>query len=92
MRNATTAGTIAALLFATGRAFAFQAAAKPDLPYKAIENPEFIRAKEAKFMSDRDRMIGVFDGKIAKAYPAAILAQHGLVHDNLSDGPIAVTW
>lgn len=77
------------LLFATGNVFAFQ---KPDLPYQAIENPEFIPAKEAKFMSDRDRMIGVADGKIAKAYPAAILAQHGLVQDKVSDGPIAVTW
>jgi hypothetical protein len=37
-------------------------------------------------------LIGVSDGRIAKAYPAAILAQHGLVQDNLSDGPIAVTW
>jgi hypothetical protein len=43
-------------------------------------------------MSDRDRMIGVTDGKIAKAYPAGILAQHGLVQDKLKAGPIAVTW
>jgi len=43
-------------------------------------------------MSDRDRMIGVTEGKIAKAYPAGILAQHGLVQDRLPDGPIAVTW
>jgi hypothetical protein len=43
-------------------------------------------------MSDRDRLIGVTDGKIAKAYPAGILAQHGLVEDQLAAGPIAVTW
>jgi hypothetical protein len=43
-------------------------------------------------MSDRDRLIGVTDGKIAKAYPAGILAQHGLVQDRLTGGPIAVTW
>jgi hypothetical protein len=65
---------------------------KPSLPYKAIENPEFIPAGQATFISDRDRLIGVTDGKIAKAYPAGILAQHGLVQDKLSDGPIAVTW
>ena len=65
---------------------------KPNLPYKAVENPEFIPAKQATFMSDRDRLIGISDGSIAKAYPAGILAQHGLVQDKLSDGPIAVTW
>jgi Protein of unknown function (DUF3179) len=78
------------MLVAAGIALAFQT--KPSLPYKAIENPEFIPANQATFMSDRDRLIGVSDGKIAKAYPAGILAQHGLVQDKLSDGPIAVTW
>jgi Protein of unknown function (DUF3179) len=37
-------------------------------------------------------LIGVTDGKNAKAYPAAILAQHGVVQDRMADGPIAVTW
>ena len=92
MRSSTAAGITAALLLATSAAFAFQTATKPNLPYKAIDNPEFIPAKEATFMSDRDRMIGVTEGKIAKAYPAGILAQHGLVQDKLPDGPIAVTW
>jgi len=92
MRNSTTEGTILALLFATGGVFAFQASPKPSLPYMAIENPEFIRAQEARFMSDRDRMIGIVDGRIAKAYPAGILAQHGLVQDTVAEGPIAVTW
>jgi len=78
------------MLAASGSAFAFQA--KPNLPYKAIDNPEFIPAKQASFLSDRDRLIGISDGRIAKAYPAGILAQHGLVQDKLSDGPIAVTW
>lgn len=90
MRSSTAAG-LTALLLGSG-ALAFQPPAKPSLPYKAIENPEFISVKEAAFMSDRDRMIGVADGKIAKAYPAGILAQHGLVQDKFPDGPIAVTW
>ena len=78
------------MVVAAGTSFAFQT--KPELPHKAIENPEFVPAKQATFMSDRDRLIGVSDGKVAKAYPAGILAQHGLVQDKLSDGPIAVTW
>ena len=90
MRISSAAGLLA--LLSTANVFAFQASPKPDLPYKAIDHPEFIPAREAKFMSDRDRIIGVIDGKIAKAYPAGILAQHGLVQDKVSDGPIAVTW
>jgi len=83
-------GLAGPVLAAVGAALAFET--NPNLPYKAIEHPEFIPANQAAFLSDRDRLIGVSDGRIAKAYPAAILAQHGLVQDNLSDGPIAVTW
>jgi uncharacterized protein DUF3179 len=85
------AGILAAFLTA-GACLAFQTPAKPSLPYKAIEHAEFMPASQATFMSDRDRLIGLTDGKIAKAYPAGILAQHGLVQDKLNAGPIAVTW
>ena len=62
------------------------------LPYTTIAHPQFISASHAAFMSTGDLLIGVTDGKIAKAYPAAILAQHGVVQDQMSGGPIAVTW
>lgn len=81
---------VSGLVLAVASAFGLQA--ESSLPYKAIEDPAFIPAKRANFISERDRLIGVSDGKIAKAYPAGILAQHGLVQDQLSDGPIAVTW
>jgi len=67
-------------------------AKKPSLPYVTIDHPQFISASEAAFLSPRDLLIGVADGQTAKAYPAAILAQHGVVQDQMSDGPIAVTW
>jgi Protein of unknown function (DUF3179)/ASPIC and UnbV len=63
-----------------------------DLPYVAVHHSEFISAAEAGFLGDADRLIGVVEGKVAKAYPAAILAQHGVVQDRLETGPIAVTW
>ena len=67
--------------------------AKPqNLPYAAVHNPEFISAPAATFMNADDRVIGVMSGKTAKAYPAGILAQHGLVEDDSPSGPIAVTW
>jgi len=76
-----------------GSTIAFAQAPKPEnLPYVAVHNPEFISAPEATFMNADDRVIGLMSGKTAKAYPAGILAQHGLVEDDLPSGPIAVTW
>ena len=62
------------------------------MPYTAVDNPEFIPASAATFLADNDRLIGLTGGNVVKAYPAAILAQHGIVLDNLPEGPIAVTW
>jgi hypothetical protein len=62
------------------------------LPYTTITHPRFIPASQAAFMLPDDLLIGLIDGKNAKAYPAAILAQHGVVQDRTADGPIAVTW
>ena len=44
------------------------------------------------FMNDEDRVIGLMAGKTAKAFPAGILSQHGLVEDQSPKGPIAITW
>ena len=66
--------------------------AQKSMPYKTVDHPEFVPASQATFAGDSDRVIGVMDGKVAKAYLAADLAQHGVVQDRLSSGPIAVTW
>lgn len=62
------------------------------LPYTTIDHPEFVPASQASFLSGTDVVIGVFSGGVAKAYPGADLAQHGVVQDKMPDGPIAVTW
>jgi hypothetical protein len=69
-----------------------QQAAPASLPYTAVHDPQFIAASSATFMHGEDRLIGIMVGSAAKAYPAAILSQHGLVEDQSPDGPIAVTW
>ena len=69
-----------------------QTSTPQNLPYVAVHNPDFIAARAATFMQADDRVIGVMSGTIAKAYPAGILAQHGLVEDESPNGPIAVTW
>lgn len=63
-----------------------------ELPYVTINKPQFTAASQAAFLHPNDLLIGITDGKTAKAYPAAILAQHGVVQDRMADGPIAVTW
>ena len=62
------------------------------MPYTAVHQPEFVAASEVTFLQDDDIMLGVVSGKVAKAFPAADLSQHGAVFDKLLDGPISVTW
>jgi hypothetical protein len=62
------------------------------MPYVAILDPQFVPASEASFLRDDDTLIGVAHGDVAKAFPAADLAQHGSVNDQMPDGPIEVTW
>jgi quercetin dioxygenase-like cupin family protein len=64
----------------------------PPMPYTAIHEPQFVAASEATFLQDDDILLGVTSGAVAKAYPAADLAQHGAVSDTVPDGPISVTW
>lgn len=75
----------------SGSAFA-RSGAQKDLPYTTVDHPEFVAASEAPFIGDGDLVIGVASRGVAKAYPAADLAQHGNVQDQMPDGPIAVTW
>lgn len=80
------------IVFTLGAIHAAQKQATPSLPYTAVHDPEFIPASAATFMHDPDRVIGLRAGAVAKAYPAAILSQHGLVEDQSPSGPIAITW
>jgi len=86
------AAAVVAGVLLTSRVLAGQNPASASLPYVAVHDPEFIRASDATFMSAEDRVIGVMTGKTAKAFPAGILSQHGLVQDQSPQGPIAITW
>ncbi len=59
----------------------------------ALDAPKFVPAGQAeRFLSDKDRVLGValFGG--AKAYPIRILNWHEIVNDEISGHPITVTW
>ena len=62
------------------------------MPYRAIHDPVFVSPSQATYALDDDLVIGVVNGKIAKAYLALDLTQHGSVDDRMPDGPIEVTW
>ncbi len=60
----------------------------------SINAPVFVSAREANtFMADDEPVLGLFDGKVAKAYSLWHLDRHEIVNDSLPGfGPVAVTW
>lgn len=62
------------------------------MPYTTVDHPQFVPASQAGFLANDDLLIGISRRGVTKAYPAADLAQHGVVQDQMPDGPIAVTW
>jgi hypothetical protein len=92
MRSWSIPGTVVVGLLLANALPAGQTAPPKDLPYTAVHDPQFLRVSDATFMKDDDRVIGLMSGRVAKAFPAGILSQHGLVEDQSPSGPIAITW
>lgn len=91
-KGCTLAIALAWMALSARATHAAQKPAEARLPYTAVHDPQFVPASSASFLHDSDRVIGVATGTVAKAYPAAILSQHGLVEDQSPTGPIAITW
>ncbi len=59
----------------------------------AIDRPRFERVREAdRWLDDREPVIVVEHGGLARAYPYQILIWHEIVNDRIGDLPIAVTY
>lgn len=58
----------------------------------SLENPSFISADRGDFLSDREKVIGVYVNGIAKAYPIKIMNYHEIVNDRFGDEYVAVTY
>jgi hypothetical protein len=59
----------------------------------ALVDPKFVNAVEArKFLRDKDKVLGVVENGIAKAYPLKILTYHEVANDLIGTRPIAVTY
>lgn len=57
----------------------------------SIDNPKFVKVYETK-LDDEDRILGVFENGIAKAYPIEILNYHEIVNDYFGNKPVVITF
>jgi hypothetical protein len=64
--------------------------AKDGIP--SIDEPAFVGADEAEFLSGVDVVFGVVHDGVVKAYSQRILAQHEIVNDTVAGDPVAVTY
>ena len=59
----------------------------------AIDHPTFVSATEGnRVMQPEEPILGVTDGKVAKAYSLWQLNHHEIVNDQIGSVPLAVTW
>ncbi len=59
----------------------------------AIDKPNFVPVSEAmSFMREEEQVLGLAEGKEAKAYSTWLLNHHEIVNDTLGGKPVAVTW
>jgi len=58
----------------------------------AILDPHFVPAEEATFLNGHDEVIGIVEGKTARAYPLRILNWHEVVNDTAEGRLVAVTY
>lgn len=58
----------------------------------SIDNPKFVKAQDAQFVSDGDFVIGLDINGETKAYPLFILVWHEIVNDRFGNTPVAVTY
>jgi len=58
----------------------------------AILDPHFVTAEQATFLNAHDVVIGVVEGKTAKAYPLRILNWHEIVNDDIDSVSLAILY
>lgn len=57
----------------------------------SIDNPKFVSSNKAS-LAGNDRVLGVKENGIAKAYPIKIMNYHEIVNDHLGDQPVVITY
>jgi len=62
------------------------------MPFVPLREPHFVPAAKADFLKNEDRVVGVSENGVSKAYQPSVLAFHHVVQDSLKDMPIIATW
>jgi hypothetical protein len=66
---------------------------EPHMPdFVPIREPRFVTAAKADFLKGDDRVVGVSENGVSKAYQPSVLAFHHVVQDSLGDLPVIITW
>ena len=60
--------------------------------FEPMREPRFAPASQATFLKDEDRVMGVSENGVSKAYRSDIIAWHHIIHDQLGKMPILATW
>ncbi len=100
MKRARYAALLLSILLVTGFDYTEHAIDPGDIlsggPKKdgipSLTTPRFVKAQEASFLNDTDKVIGVVIGALAKAYPVYILSWHEAVNDEAEGVKFLVTW
>ena len=58
----------------------------------AINNPQFIKASDVKFLQNDARILGISINGESRAYPISILNWHEIVNDAIGDTYFAITY
>jgi hypothetical protein len=58
----------------------------------ALLEPKFVRASNADFLKDEDRVLAIAEDEEAKAYPIRILNWHEVVNDEIHGKPILISY
>src|SRR6266849_559063 len=62
------------------------------MPFVPLREPHFVPAAKADFLKSDDRVVGVSENGVSKAYQPSVLAFHHVVQDSLKGMPIIATW
>ena len=58
----------------------------------AIDEPKFVSARRADFLTEDDRVLGLYHNGAARAYPVRILNWHEIVNDKSSGDPVVISF
>jgi len=58
----------------------------------SLDKPVFVVAEEAKYLNDRDRVLGISIKGVARAYPIRILNYHEIVNDIVGGAAVVVSY